>query len=129
MEGERRKTREKLFGVVVDYKQHHEKEIALARRLGVPEPSPLPHPDSLIVDPLDGSVISRGPWTPEEKEHWDQLERMKRRLRDELGELTAELERAPTDPDVLRRIAVRRSVIARIDAVLNVERVIVPGPG
>jgi Family of unknown function (DUF5681) len=126
VEGERRKDREKLFGLVVDYKQFHEKEIALARRFGVPEPSPLPHPDSLIVDPFGGSVILRGPWTAEEKEECDKLQLMKRQLQEELGELTVRLERTPTDADLQRRIAAHRSVIARLDAELKFERVIVP---
>ena len=51
---------------------------------------------------------------------------MKRQLQEELGELTVRLEQTPTDADLQRRIAAHRSVIARIEAELNFERVIVP---
>ena len=57
----RRRDRENLFEAAVDYKLCWESEIAKARRLGLPEPSPLLHPDDLVVNPLDGSVVSRGP--------------------------------------------------------------------
>ena len=42
VEGERRSNRERLFEEVIDYKQHWEKEIALARRAGLPEPTRCP---------------------------------------------------------------------------------------
>ena len=44
VEGERRGDRERLFEAVIEYKQHWEKEIALARQAGLPEPTPCPIP-------------------------------------------------------------------------------------
>jgi Family of unknown function (DUF5681) len=126
VEGEDRKTREMLFDAVLEYKLHWEEEIALARRNGLPEPSPLPHPDDLIVNPFVGSVVSRGPWTEEEKRLFDWLVPMKQQSEEELDELTTKAKRDPRNVDT-QGIASHRKTIARIDALLNVERVIIPG--
>jgi Family of unknown function (DUF5681) len=125
IETERRREREKLFEAVVDYKLYWESEIANARKLGVPKPSPLPHPDDLLVNPLDGSVVSRGPWTKEEKVHWDQITNLRTDILADLEEAEKDLRQAPDDAEVLNRRIVMRSVIERIDKLLSSERVIV----
>ena len=126
VEGERRSNRERLFEEVIDYKRHWEKEIALARRAGLPEPTPLPHPDSLIVNPFNGSVISRGPWTEEEKAEYDQMIAFKREMEEELEEeLTRNGGRGGRKS--AGRIAAIKSVIERLDSLLKFERIIVAG--
>ena len=126
VEGERRSNRERLFEEVIDYKLHWEKEIALARRAGLPEPTPLPHPDSLIVNPFNGSVISRGPWTEEEKAEYDQMIAFKREMEEELEEeLTRNGGRGGRKS--AGRIAAIKSVIERLDSLLKFERIIVAG--
>ena len=125
VEGERRSNRERRFEGVIDYKQFWEKEIALARRAGLPEPTPLPHPDSLVVNPFDGSVISRGPWTEEEKAQYDWMIALRNQMEEDLGELTKNGARA--DRKSAGRIAVIKGVIERVDRVLNFERIIVAG--
>ena len=87
----------------------------------------LPHPDHLIIDPMAGSVKLRGPCTHEEKVEWDQLTAMKADLRKQLADLEAERRAAPRSRSLKERIAAYRSVIARIDARLNFERVLVQG--
>ena len=80
VEGERRREREKFFEVAVLCKQRGEEQIALARsNWHLPAPVLLPHPDHLIIDPMAGSVILRGPITPEEKRLWDELTNVKRK--------------------------------------------------
>ena len=87
----------------------------------------VPHPDHLIIDPMAGSVKLRGPFTPEEKVEWDQLTAMKADLRKQLTELEAERRAAPRSRSLKERIEAIRSVIARIDAILNFERILVQG--
>ena len=111
---------------MIDYKLHWEKEIALARRAGLPEPTPLPHPDSLIVNPFNGSVISRGPWTEEEKAEYDQMIAFKREMEEELEEeLTRNGGRGGRKS--AGRIAAIKSLIERLDSLLKFERIIVAG--
>ena len=43
--------------------------LAEHRTCGLPEPPMLPHPDHLIIDPVAGSVVLRGPRTEEMKGH------------------------------------------------------------
>jgi Family of unknown function (DUF5681) len=126
VEGERRSNRERLFEEVIDYKLHWQKEIAVARRMGLPEPTPLPHPDSLTINPFDGSVISRGPWTEEEKAYYDQTIALKRQMEEELEEeLTKNGGRGGRES--AGRITAIKSVIERLDSVLKFERIIVAG--
>ena len=79
----------------------------------------MPHPDHLIIDPIAGSVKLRGPLADEEKVEWDQLIAMKADRRKQLTELEAERRAAPRSRSLKKRIEALRSVIARIDAILN----------
>ncbi len=125
VESERHRDRQKLFEAIVEYKQQGEEEIAQARLRGLPAPVPVPHPDHLIIDPLAGSVKLRGPFTPEEKVLWGQLTAMKAEIRKEVAELEAERRAAARSRGVKERIEAMRSKMARIDAILNFERVLV----
>jgi Family of unknown function (DUF5681) len=73
VEEEDRKLRVEHFSTACDYKVGWELEIEKARRLGLPEPTPLPHPDDVIIDVRRAEVRYAGPMTPEEKERWDRL--------------------------------------------------------
>jgi Family of unknown function (DUF5681) len=120
IEQQRRRTREQLFETVVEYKCDSEARIAAARRLGLPEPDLLPHPGDLIVDPIAGSVISRGPWTVEEKAELDRLRHFRAGLQEDL-ELEQSQPAEDVDPD---RIAALECILARVDELLSFERVI-----
>jgi hypothetical protein len=126
VETERRRERENLFEAVVDYKNYWASEIASARRRGVSEPAPLPHPDHLIVDPLTGSVVSRGPWTEADKAYLENATALKSEMVVELKNLEKRLLRTPDDETLQQRKKALRSVLARIDRVLSAaERVLV----
>lgn len=127
IEGERRQDRQKLFEESVSYKLGAEEQLAMARARGLPEPALLPHPDHFIIDPLTGSVILRGPLTPEEKERWDKLMAMKADLEEEVAGAVAEARAAPRNRSLKKRIEATRSVIARIDGMQTFERILVPG--
>jgi hypothetical protein len=71
VEDERRASQFEWFKTAVEYKDHWEAEIARCKRLGLPDPEPLPHPDDVIVDPRNGTAHFAGPITPAEKADFD----------------------------------------------------------
>ena len=119
-EGERRRERDQLFESAVEYKFDAQAKIDEARRMGHKEPEFLPHPDDLIIDPISGSVVSKGPWTKEEKAELDHMQEIRSGLEEDL-----QLEEAqPARKRDHKRIAALKSVIRRFDEVLNFERVL-----
>jgi len=73
IEEEDRKLRSDHLGSAVEYKWGWEQEIEHARRHGLPEPTPLPHPDDVIIDLKRAEVRYEAPSTPEEKVNWDRM--------------------------------------------------------
>ena len=67
IERERRRDHREAFAAAVEYKVQMTRWLAEQRTRGLPEPPMLPHPDHLIIDPVAGSVVLRGPWTEEMK--------------------------------------------------------------
>lgn len=64
-------SRIELFQKSLDYKVSWETEIARCRTAGLPEPTPIPHPDDVILFPDDGGVQITGPQTKEQKQRLD----------------------------------------------------------
>jgi hypothetical protein len=60
-----------------DYKQKWTAEIERCRRHGLEDPTPIPHPDDIIIDMRTGHVRTEGPLDELEKRAWD--ERLARR--------------------------------------------------
>ena len=58
---------------------------------------------------------------------WDQTTALKATLRKQLTEMEVERRTTPRSRKLNQRIAAVRSVLAKIDARLNFERVLVPG--
>ena len=56
-----------------EYKVKWNQEIERCKRLGLPDPEPLPHPDDVIIDYRKGTFHIAGPLTKEEKARWDKL--------------------------------------------------------
>lgn len=73
IEEEDRKLRSDHLAAAIEYKRDWHLEIEEARRLGLPEPTPLPHPADVIIDVRRAEVRYAGPMTPEEKTAWDQM--------------------------------------------------------
>ena len=71
---------------------------------------------------MSGSMISKGPWTREEKAELDNL----RQLRSDVEEELAFERSQPARKWDHERIANLKSVIKRCDEVLNFERIILP---
>lgn len=60
-----------LFGAAFDYKQSWSERIAHGKERGLPVPEPIPHPEDIELDPSTGGVKFLGPWTEEQKVHYD----------------------------------------------------------
>jgi hypothetical protein len=73
VEDEEFRLRSELMQSAIDYKHGWEQNFEIAKERGLPEPTPLPHPDDVIIDLKNGSVRWAGPRTPEEKADWDRL--------------------------------------------------------
>lgn len=64
-------SRIELFQKSLDYKVSWDTEIARCKAAGLPEPTPIPHPNDIILFPNDGGVQIAGPQTKEQKERMD----------------------------------------------------------
>lgn len=73
IEEEDRQIRSRLFETACEYKWEWERLIEHARTHNLPEPSPLPHPDDVVLDLHRAEVRYAGPATPEEKKSWDRM--------------------------------------------------------
>jgi hypothetical protein len=71
VEAEQSTLRTTMFENALEYKLEWDREIERCRALGRPEPSPIPHPDDVILDVRSGTVKTAGPMTKEEKAEWD----------------------------------------------------------
>lgn len=121
IEEEDRKLRVDHYATAVEYKWGWEQEIENARRRGLPEPTPLPHPGDVIIDARTAEVRYAGPMTPEEKVRWDRI----LAFRDEQQEFVsfaAELFRLVPDEDVTlrgQRLATWQQAQALYDRINN----------
>ena len=103
VEEQDRQTRAEILQTAIEYKINWEGAIDLARKHGVAEPEPLPHPDDIVVDLRNAAVHYNGPITPEDKFAWD----LKLARRDEAqAEVTylATLHRRARDPSKKHRL-------------------------
>ncbi len=73
LEEEDRQQRSSLFETACEYKVSWEQAIEHARRHGLPEPVPVPHPDDVILDMHRAEVRYEGPITAQEKKRWDRM--------------------------------------------------------
>lgn len=76
IESEQRQAQLQYFMALVDYKDDAEREIARCAKLGIEPPAMVPHPDDIIIDTKRAAAEVHGPFSPDEKKHWDRnLER------------------------------------------------------
>ncbi len=72
MERDHYQLRMEAFGTAVEYKHKWDEEIERCRKAGLPEPTPIPHPDDIILDVKTGGVAYEGPQTKEQKARFDE---------------------------------------------------------
>lgn len=93
IEEDERATRMSLVDTACEYKFGWERAIADARRNGLPEPSPLPHPADVVINLVQGTVTYAGPMTLEEKANWDRMLEFRAELQGEVTLLANGYER------------------------------------
>ena len=70
------------------YKIEWEKELRRREQLGITDlPEPLPHPDHVKIDMIEGTAIIVGPTTKEEKAEYDWFVERRQEFEDELKHL------------------------------------------
>lgn len=73
VEQEHRDTQYANMEAFTEYKLQWNREIERCKKLGLPDPEPLPHPDDVIIDYRKGTLQLAGPLTKEEKARWDKM--------------------------------------------------------
>lgn len=66
-----RETRSQFMETMIEYKAGWEQNIDWAREKSLPEPTPIPHPDDIIIDFKTPDAFINGPRTKEDKANWD----------------------------------------------------------
>lgn len=84
-----------------------ERELERRKRLGIVAANPLPHPDDIVVDIGDGTVVIKGPATKEGKVLWEIWTEQQITFKRDLRELEAYLE----DPDATEREEAMKDVV------------------
>ena len=74
-----------MFETACEYKINWHEAIEHARKHGLPEPTPVPHPDDVILDMRRAEVRYAGPMTPEEKKKWDRMLEFRDELQTEIS--------------------------------------------
>jgi len=107
IEEEDRQLRSSLFETACEYKIGWEQAIEHARKHGLPEPKPLPHPDDVILDMRRAEVRYAGPVTAEEKRRWDRMLEVRDELQEEVSYFAngyRDARKAESHPDLLHRL-------------------------
>lgn len=103
IEEEDRRIRSSHFETACEYKIGWQDAIEQARQRGLPEPTPLPHPDDVILDMRRCEVRYAGPMTPDEKERWDRMLEFRDEMQEEVSKLAngyrevARMKKPPVD--------------------------------
>lgn len=108
VEEDDRAARSSHFETACEYKWNWEQAINHARKNGLPEPSPLPHPSDVIIDIRRAEVRYAGPITPEEKIRWDNLLECRDEQQEYISELACQyraLEKSTPDCDRVVSVA------------------------
>lgn len=98
-EASRKQLHTDYFGAALTYKIEWESELQRRAQNNVTNlPTPLPHPDDIILDMREGTVRIKGPMSQEEKVGLDEWTARKPELREAIAGLKLDLEQE-LDPD------------------------------
>ena len=106
------------FGTALDYKKYWHGEIARCKALGLEVPDPIPHPEDISVDMATGTIVIKGPMTPEEKVSWDRLWDHVDDLNRDIAVLMAQHKRARSD-EQRRQIDDDRMQLEKLRAIIT----------
>lgn len=85
VEDEENRVRLEHFNASAAYKSSWEERIELARKQGLPEPQPIPHPDDIVLDFINGEAFVCGPMTKQQKREWDAVLTRRDRLQERVS--------------------------------------------
>ena len=103
-EDSRRMLNDEWLRTAIEYKVDWDRELHRRKSLGIKGlPEPLPHPDHVEIDLIEGTARIVGPATKEEKAEFDALVEQKPLLLQELSNTYLELQ-AATDAKVRRKL-------------------------
>jgi hypothetical protein len=98
-ERENKQLHDEYLQTMIEYKTSWEHEIARCKKLRLPVPEPLPHPDHIIIDMKTGTAHVKGPFTREEKKTWDELRARKAQCLESIKEIR-KLLKNPKNADI-----------------------------
>lgn len=102
---------DEYLSTCMEYKTNWNRELDRCKRLGIPAPEIIPHPDDIIINMNTGRVEIRGPMTPEDKKVWDELRNRKKDFRKSIAELEGLLARDPLNNAIADSIASERRIL------------------
>lgn len=110
LEEEDRQLRSNHFETACEYKVSWEQAIEHARKNSLPEPTPVPHPDDVVLDFRRAEVRYEGPLTAEEKKRWDRLLAFRDEQQEEVSLFAKgyrDAQKARAHPDLLNSLSAK----------------------
>lgn len=120
-----RKLQDELLKTALYYKECWEEVIESARRRGLPEPDPIPHPRDIVIDLSTGKVEIQGPMTKEQRAAGHALIRKMKEKQEEIEVMKADratIRKAGTRAFLYQEIASQEALMARlVDMIMPVD--------
>ncbi|MDO8423602.1 MAG: DUF5681 domain-containing protein [Parvibaculum sp.] len=114
VEEDKKALHDEYIKTMIEYKIDGMKEIERCKKLGIPAPEMIPHPDDIIIDMNTGRAEVRGPMTPEDKKIWDELRKRKKSFKKSIAALEALLAKDPKNKAIADSIASERRILRMI---------------
>ncbi len=117
-----KKLHDEWTNTALDYKRWWEEEIARCKRLGLPDPDPVPHPDHIDMDMRTGEIVVDGPMTHKQRDAGRQIVARLFDSQDELTWLRKAHRRARTDSErkfLTEQMAFEERMKARITGAIE----------
>lgn len=89
--------RMELFGTAIEYKQKWAQEFERCEKAGIAPPSPVPHPDDIILDPANGEVRFEGPQTNEQRTRFEECIARRAEAQEEVTHFADKYRRSRSD--------------------------------
>lgn len=119
VESSRKILHDRWLETAIEYKVEWEKELRRREQLGITDlPEPLPHPDHVRIDFIEGTAAIVGPSTSEEKAEYDWFVERREMFEDELQRLKDQRAEA-TDTRLMGQLDEEIGQIRRILEVIN----------
>lgn len=115
-------TNEAYLEAMIEYKVSWERELDRRKQMNIVAPDPIPHPDHIQIDFVNGVARVIGPFTKEEKVHYDNLVRIRSECEACLKMLMAELDAQDSRQEqdrIEHQIKSFRSVLKKVNKELG----------